>query len=161
SVLAAMVLVAAQAVTLPNPNCTNNTALFDPGSGQDISVAAGFKISVFASGLNFPTGIAFLSKGTGFEVYVLESGHGLPSTCNDERTAAVGGITGAQNPFTPDIKVFDQSGALLRTIAKPTTPGTGLQPSGPAIDIAFERGFQGGRLFATDSNQATHEGTAA
>ena len=27
-------------------------------------------------------------------------------------------------------------------------------PHGPAIDIAFERGFKGGRLFATDSNQA-------
>src|SRR5262249_14187700 len=30
------------------------------------------------------------------------------------------------------------------------------QTSGPAIDIAFENGLQGGRLFATDSNQATH-----
>ena len=29
-----------------------------------------------------------------------------------------------------------------------------MQPHGPAIDIAFEKGLQGGRLFATDSNQA-------
>ena len=37
----------------------------------------------------------------------------------------------------------------------------GFQPSGPAVDIGFEHGFQGGRLFATDSNQATHTGSAA
>jgi hypothetical protein len=70
-----------------------------------------------------------------------------------------------KNPLTPDILVFDQSGKLLRTLAKPTGSGTkqtgGLQAEGPAIDIAFERGLQGGRLFATDSNQATHTGTAA
>jgi len=153
--------VTAQAVVLSNPNCTNNQAFFDPGSGQGISVPSGFTVSVFAKGLNFPTGIAFRSAGPGFEVYVLESGHGLPSVCNDERTAAVGGITGAKNPFTPDILVFNQAGTLLRTIAKPTSTGFGLQPSGPAIDIAFERGLQGGRLFATDSNQATHQGNAA
>jgi len=154
-----MVPVAAQATTLSNPipGCAGNTALFDPGNGQDIAVPPGFTVSRFAPNttLNFPTGIAFRSMGSGFEVYVLESGHGLPSRCNDETSPVVGGITGAQNPFTPDIVVFDQNGNKLRTIAKPTTPGTGLQPSGPAIDIAFERGLQGGRLFATDSNQAT------
>jgi hypothetical protein len=31
---------------------------------------------------------------------------------------------------------------------------------GPAVDIAFEHGLQGGRLFATDSNQSTHTGGA-
>ena len=163
-VLASMVPVTAQAVVLSNPNCTNNQAFFDPGSGQGISVPSGFTVSVFAKGLNFPTGIAFRSAGPGFEVYVLESGHGLPSVCNDERTAAVGGKFSPKNPFTPDILVFNQAGTLLRTIAKPTIMGSiqdGLQPSGPAIDIAFERGLQGGRLFATDSNQATHEGSAA
>src|SRR5262249_54691050 len=134
-VLALMVPVTAQAVIVSNPNCTNNQAFFDPGSGQDISVPAGFSVSVFKSGLNFPTGIAFRKAGAGFEVFVLESGHGLPSVCNDERTAAVGGITGAQNPFTPDILVFNQAGTLLRTLAKPTSVGVGLQPSGPAIDI--------------------------
>jgi glucose/arabinose dehydrogenase len=41
-------------------------------------------------------------------------------------------------------------------LAKPKANGDGLQPEGPAIDIAFEDGLQGGRLFATDSNQATH-----
>src|SRR5205807_1686355 len=38
---------------------------------------------------------------------------------------------------------------------KPTSAG-GLQSEGPAVDIAFENGLKGGRLFATDSNQATH-----
>src|SRR5262249_56288080 len=32
----------------------------------------------------------------------------------------------------------------------------GCQPSVQAVDIAFEKGFSGGRLFASDSNQATH-----
>ena len=32
--------------------------------------------------------------------------------------------------------------------------GAGFQPAGPAVDIAFENGVNGGRLFATDSNQS-------
>src|SRR5215472_19215854 len=84
SILASMIPVTAQAVVLSNPICTDNTAFFSPGQGQDIVVPPGFKVSVFASGLNFPTGIAFRKTGAGFEVYVLESGHGLPSRCNNE-----------------------------------------------------------------------------
>jgi hypothetical protein len=159
--LASTAPFAAQAAVVANPNCTNNTAFFTPGNGQDIVVPPGFNVSAFAIGLNFPTGIAFRRTGGTFEVYVLESGHGLPSQCNDERTAAVGGIFSPTNPFTPDILVFDQNGNKIRTLAKPTAPGVGLQPSGPAVDIGFERGLQGGRLFATDSNQATHTGSAA
>ena len=133
----------------------NNTAQFDPGSGQDIVVPPGFKVSVFKSGLNFPTGIAFRRAGAGFEVYVLESGHGLPSICNNEDFAVVGGTFSPTNPFTPDILVFDQNGNKLRgPLAKPTSTGGGFQPHGPAVDIAFENGVNGGRLFATDSNQS-------
>jgi hypothetical protein len=57
------------------------------------------------------------------------------------------------NPFTPDIRVFDQSAQLLRTLGKPTgaSSANGFQPSGPAVDIAFELGLEGGRLFATDN----------
>src|SRR5215472_14664477 len=158
SVLAAMVPVAAQAATVSNPNCPVETVLFDPGSGQDIVVPSGFKVSVFASNLNFPTGIAFRSAGAGFEVYVLESGHGLPSRCN-EQGSWPGGVFDLSNPFTPDILVFNQSGQKIAgPLGKPTSNGGGLQPEGPAVDIAFEGGFQGGRLFATDSNQATHGG---
>src|SRR5713226_7193530 len=58
------------------------------------------------------------------------------------------------NPFTPDILVFNESGTLIRALAKPTAIGVGLQTHGPAIDIAFEKGFEGGRLFLTDSNAA-------
>jgi len=138
-----------------NPVCPAETVFFDPGHGQDIVVPSGFEVSVFAKGLNFPTAVAFRGDGRQFEVFVLESGHGLPSRCNDETSTLVGGELSATNPFTPDILVFDQSGNRIRgPLAKPTTSGVGLQPHGPAIDIAFEKGFEGGRLFATDSNQA-------
>ena len=152
---------AAYADTVANPLCTDNTALFNPDSGQDIHVPPGFKVSVFASRLNFPTGLAFRGNAQNFEVYVLESGHGLPSpNCNDQSAPSLGGDFDANNPFTPDILVFDETGNLLRKLAKPTGSGTvqtgGLQSEGPSVDIGFSNGFQGGTLFATDSNQATH-----
>ena len=81
--------------TIANPidGCSGNTALYDPGEGQDIVVPDGYTVSVFAKGLNFPTGIAFRSThkvdnlgnpARAFEVFVLESGHGLPSRCNEQ-----------------------------------------------------------------------------
>jgi glucose/arabinose dehydrogenase len=141
-----------------NPICPAETANFAPGNGQDITVPAGFNVSVFASGLNMPTGIAFLGNRNRFEVYVLESGHGLPSPCN-EQGSFPGGEFSPANPFTPDILVFDQSGhKIAGPLGKPSAPGVGFQAEGPAVDIAFENGLQGGRLFATDSNQATHGG---
>jgi glucose/arabinose dehydrogenase len=146
---------AALAATLNNPVCPIETAFYSPGSGEDIIVPPGFKVSVFAKDLNFPVGIAFRGKKDKFEVYVLESGHGLPSRCNDETSALVGGEFSATNPFTPDILVFDQNGSKIAApLAKPTVPGAGLQPHGPSIGIGFESGFAGGRLFVTDSNQA-------
>ena len=146
----------AAATTVANPLCPDNTVLFNPGQGQDIVVPPEFTVSVFAQGLNFPTGIAFLKRGggSGFEVYVIESGHGLPSPCNDQSQFGSGDFD-PNNPFTPDILVFNQNGTLLRKIAKPTA-NDGLQPEGPSIDLAFEHDLQGGRLFVTDSNQATH-----
>jgi glucose/arabinose dehydrogenase len=138
-----------------NPLCPGEDVFFNPGNGEDIVVLPGFQVSVFAKGLNFPTAVAFRGDARRFEVFVLESGHGLPSRCNDETSPVVGGELSATNPFTPDILVFDQSGNRIRgPLAKPTKSGVGLQPHGPAIDIAFERGFDGGRLFATDSNQS-------
>src|SRR2546430_6833546 len=150
----------AEAATVANPLCTDNTALFDPGTGQNIVLPSGFKVSVFAKGLNMPTGIAFLGNAQKFQVYVLESGHGLPSVCNEQGSFGTGDFD-PSNPFTPDILVFDQNGnKIAGPLGKPTGSGGiqtgGLQAAGPAVDIAFERGFQGGRLFATDSNQATH-----
>jgi len=160
-VVASILPGAAGAATIANPLCPTETVKFDPGQGQDIVVPKGFKVSVFASGLNFPTGIAFRKLGNGFEIYVLESGHGLPSQCNDEAKFQTM-FPGKPNPFTPDILVFDRNAVVQRTLGKPTTAltetgGTNvLQPHGPSVDIAFENGLQGGRLFATDSNQATH-----
>src|SRR5260370_12274340 len=50
--------------------------------------------------------------------------------------------------------VFHEEGELIRILAKPTAGGGGLQPHGPAVDIGFEHGLAGGRLFAADSNQS-------
>src|SRR5256712_1690469 len=150
----------ATAQTKGNPLCPGEDVFFDPGHGQDIVVPQGFEVSVFAKGLNFPTAVAFRGDGRRFEVLVLEWGHGLPSQCNDETSSVVGGAFSATNPFTPDILVFDENGNRIRgPLAKPTADSKGvqtggLQAHGPAIDIAFENGFEGGRLFATDSNQA-------
>ena len=143
------------AITVHNPICPVETVLYNPANGEDIVVPSGYKVSVFAKDLNAPTAVAFKGNKNHFEVYVLESGHGLPSICNDETSAVVGGVSGPSNPFTPDILVFNQDGLRLRgPLAKPSSGPDSLQAHGPAIDIAFERGFQGGRLFATDSNQA-------
>ena len=147
-----------QAATIANPLCHTETVLFNPDNGSDIVVPAGFKVSVFKSGLNAPTGIAFLGNSQTFQVYVLESGHGLPSRCNDQSAFGSGDFD-PTNPFTPDILVFDQNGnKIAGPLAKPTGTGTtqtgGLQAEGPAVDIAFEHGLNGGRLFATDSNQS-------
>src|SRR6516162_8184795 len=148
----------AMAAMVAKQICQVETANFDPGNGGDIRVPEGFTVSVFAKGLNMPTGIAFLGNKNNFQVYVLESGHGLPSKCNEQDSFGTGAFD-PTNPFTPDILVFDQNGnKIAGPLGKPTSNGGGLQPAGPAVDIAFERGFQGGRLFATDSNQATHGG---
>jgi hypothetical protein len=142
----------------PLPQCADNTAFFDPTLPPSINLPPGFKASVFAKGLNAPTGIAFLGNASSFQVFVLESGHGLPSVCNDE-SLQPGGTFATNNPFTPDILVFNQNGSKIRgPLGKPTAGGGGFQPSGPAIDIAFVNGLSGGRLFASDSNQATHAG---
>src|SRR6266568_2818373 len=141
-----------------NPLCPDNTAFFNPLLPPSIMLPAGFTASVFASGLNFPTGIAFLGNTNRFEVFVLESGHGLPSpACNDETSSSVGGAFSTANPFTPDILVFNQNGRQIRgPLGKPTPDGGGFQPGGPAVDIGFAHGLAGGPLFATDSNQSTH-----
>ena len=135
------------------PGCSLNTAFYSPGQGEDIVVPQGFTVSVFAKDLNAPVGIAFKGNQHDFQVYVLESGHGLPSRCNDEALQP-GGTFSPNNPFTPDIVVFDQDGQKKQVLAKPTAETVGLLPHGPSIGIGFENGFNGGRLFVTDSNQA-------
>lgn len=146
---------AASAAMVKNPLCPGNAAFFDATLPPGIDLPAGFKATVFASGLNAPTGLAFTGNSSRFRVYVLESGHGLPSKCNEQGSFGSGDFD-PTNPFTPDILVFNQNGKPIAKLAKPSAPGVGLQPEGPAVDIAFENGLAGGRLFATDSNQATH-----
>jgi glucose/arabinose dehydrogenase len=154
AVLVVSLPLTVSAATVANPICPVETVLYNPGNGEDIVLPSGYKVSVFAKNLNFPTAVAFKGNKKHFEVYVLESGHGLPSICNDE-TSFPGGVASPTNPFTPDILVFDQNGGPVRgPLAKPSSGPDSLQAHGPAIDIAFEKGFQGGRLFATDSNQA-------
>ena len=74
---------AAAAATVGNSLCPGEEVSFNPGNGEDIVVPDGFKVSVFASGLNFPTGIAFRGNSWKFEVYILESGVFPTSRCND------------------------------------------------------------------------------
>jgi hypothetical protein len=142
----------AEAATAGNPLCAGEEVLFNPGNGEDIVVPNGFTVSVFASGLNFPTGIAFRGNSQRFEVYVLESGVFRTSRCNDGVAWQSKGLPG--NPFTPDILVFDQSAKLLRTLGKPpdasTETANAFSPN-TVVDIAFERGSAGGQLFATDN----------
>src|SRR6266576_1805415 len=151
AVLLALPAVAANDI-VANPICPDNTANFNPTLSPWIVLPSGFTASVFVSGLNFPTGIAFLGNLQNFQVFVLESGHGLGgSRCNEQGDPIVGGTFSSSNPFTPDILLFNRSGRLIRgPLGKPTSSGGGFQPAGPAIDIAFVNGLSGGRLFATD-----------
>jgi glucose/arabinose dehydrogenase len=158
----------AQTRTNQTTGCQGNTVNYNPGNGEDIVVPEGYKVERFSKiDLNFPTAIAFIGDRHNFKVLVLESGHGLPSRCNDRTDAAYGGPFSPTNPFTPDIVVLKQDGSFdSGPFAKPTGPNNGFQADGPAIDIAFEKrgeggsedrddnGKKGGRLFATDSNQS-------
>ena len=146
--LLALVLLApgmARAAT-GNPACPGEDVFFDPGNGEDIVVPTGYKVEVFAKGLNFPTAIAFRRDEKNFKVFVLESGRGLPSRCNDNELPAFGGKFSAANPLTPDILVFDNRGTKIAgPLGKPTSTGGGFQPDGPAVGLGFEDGFEGGR----------------
>jgi len=146
--------LAGWAQTKFNPVCPAETAFYNPGHGEDIVVPKGFKVEVFARDLNMPTDIAFVGSKDRFQVVVLESGTGLPSQCNDNTRVPGVPKFSANNPFTPDLLIFDQDGRRLAgPLAKPTAAGGGFQPDGPAIGLAFEHDFKGGTLFGTDSNQ--------
>ena len=72
---------AAAVNTATNPICPAEEVFYNPGNGEDIIVPTGYKVEVFARDLNFPTGIAFRGTSTNFQVFVLESGTGLPGRC--------------------------------------------------------------------------------
>src|SRR5438132_5496418 len=146
----------AQTRTNNTTGCQGNVVNYNPGNGEDIVVPEGYKVERFSKqDLNFPTGIAFTGNKENFQVLVLESGHGLPSRCNDREDPFYGGGFSPTNPFTPDILVLDKNGnKVAGPFGKPTAEDNGFQADGPAIDIGFENRAQGGRLFATDSNQS-------
>jgi len=148
-----VVPVAALAADVANPVCPVETVPFNPSNGEDVVLPLGFKIEVFAKGLNFPTDVAFVGDKDDFKVFVLESGTGLPGRCNDN-TKVPGGVNSPTNPFTPDILIFDRHGNKVGgPIGKPSSGKPSFQSDGPAIGLSFEHGRRGGTLFATDSNQ--------
>ena len=158
SIFVALLAIAQKAAsdtgtTRSNAACPVETVFYDPGNGEDIVVPEGYKVEVFARDLNFPTGLAFVGDKENFKVLVVESGTGLPSDCNDNSRPPYSKFA-ADNPFTPDVLIFDKRGKKIAgPLFKPTPSGGGYQADGPAIGLAFEKGFEGGTLFATDSNQ--------
>lgn len=146
--------------TRANNNCPGETPVFyDPGQAQDIVLPTGYKASVFARDLNFPTAVAFVGDREHFKVVVLESGSGLPGRCNPSDGPGYGGRTSPTNPFTPDLLVFDNQGNLITgPLGKPSRGADSYQPDGPAIGLSFAHGLQGGKLFSSDSNQQTDGG---
>jgi glucose/arabinose dehydrogenase len=147
--------LALPASTRGNPACPGEDVAFNPDRGQDVVLPRGYRIQVFASNLNFPTGLAFARTGDGFQALVVESGTGLPGRCNDNSLPEFGGKLSPGNPLTPDLLFLDRNGRVVRgPLFKPTSTdpaaNTGYQPDGPAIGITFA---DGGRLFVTDSNQ--------
>ena len=151
-------LMAAAQPTRTNdaPGCRANAVNYNPGNGEDIVVPKGFKVERFSKDdLNFPVGVAFIGNKNDFKVLVLESGHGLPSRCNENDETVGRDKFSPTNAFTPDIVILDKNGKKISgPIGKPKPNGDGFQPDGPAVDIAYENRFQGGRLFGTDSNQS-------
>src|SRR5438552_16089894 len=116
--------------------CQGNTVDYNPGDGEDIVVPNGYKVERFSKiDLNFPTGIAFIGNKNDFKVLVLESGHGLPSRCNENDATVGRDKFSSANAFTPDIVILNKDGIRIAgPIAKPTLAGDGFQPDGPAID---------------------------
>src|SRR5688500_4295228 len=103
ALLAVAGMAAAQAVhgQATNPICPEEAVFYNPGDGEDIVVPRGYKVEVFASGLNFPTDIVFVGSRHDFRAFVLESGTGLPGRCNNNAAVPGVGRFSPANPFTP------------------------------------------------------------
>src|SRR5678815_1052176 len=145
----------ASAQMVGNAACPGEDVFFNPSQGQDIFVPPGYKIEVFASGLNFPAGIAFKGNSNDFEVFVTESGTGLPGRCNGaEFFRDTAKVPDAANPFLPQVRVLDDHGNTLRRLGR--APSVAAREGAaflhaPTIGIAFENEFQGGTLLVSDS----------
>lgn len=148
-------LASAQMAT--NAACPEEAVFFNAGNGEDIIVPPGYRVDVFASGLDFPTNIAFRGNARRFEAFVTEAGTGLPGRCNGaDSFLAETGRDGLQNPFLPDVVVLNQNGAVVRRLGRPPSVAVREQDRflhAPTIGITFDRDFDGRRLFATDSRQ--------
>ena len=113
----------AQTRTNDAPGCQANTVNYNPGNGEDIVVPLGFKVERFSKqDLNFPTAVAFIGNKDDFKVLVLESGHGLPSSCNDNENPVFGGKFSAGNPFS--LRAFLPSTGHSKPRAKAKTKRT-------------------------------------
>jgi len=161
-VVAALVVVllgvtGADAQVGSNAACPEENVFFNPSQGEDIIVPPGYTVEVFASGLDFPAGIAFKGNAKSFEVYVTEAGTSLPGRCNGaEEFKTATGVADAQNPFLPQVRVLDQDGNTLRRLGRATSVADRALPTflhAPTIGITFEREFKGGKLLVTDSRQ--------
>ena len=149
---AILLALSAPAFAAGNAQCPGEDVFFDPGNGQDIIVPPGYKVEVFAKGLNFPSNIAFRRTAGGFEAFVTEAGDSLPGRCNSEDTFP---STAAANPFLADIAVLNQNGMVLRHIGKAPSLAQKGDPAflhAPTIGVTFEDNFSG-RMFVTDSRQ--------
>src|SRR5262245_2017270 len=159
-VVAALTLLglgSAEAQLVGNAACPGEDVFFNPSQGQDIIVPPGYKIEVFAKGLNFPTNIAFRGNSHNFEVFVTETGTGLPGRCNGaEFFKTTTGAADSANPFLPQVRVLDDNGSTLRLLGRPPSVAAREQAAflhAPTIGVAFENGFQGGKLLVSDSLQ--------
>src|SRR3989454_9079390 len=102
--------VQAQTRTNNTTGCQGNTVNYNPGNGEDIVVPKGYKVERFSKiDLNFPTGIAFRGNKENFQVLVLESGHGLPSRCNDREDPFYGGGVSPTKPLPPPTPRAEQN----------------------------------------------------
>src|SRR4026208_1321242 len=107
-------LIEAQAAG--NAACAGEEVFYNPGSAQDIIVPAGYKVEVFAKGLNFPTNIAFLGDNPRrFQAFGTEAGTSWPGRCNGvEFYKAQTGVADSANPFLPQVRILDQTGQTHR-----------------------------------------------
>ena len=152
----AAVPVAAWAQDKANPVCPNEKAHYNPGNGEDIVVPRGFKVEVFARDLNLPTDIAFVGNKDRFKVYVLESG----TACRAGATTRPRSPVSASSMRT--IRSRPTSWSSTRTVtrwpARSASRPHRAAASSPTVrrsDSPSSTTSRAGRLFATDSNQAS------
>ena len=97
----------------------------DPG---DVSVPKGYRIEVVATGLTFPTGVAFGERG---EIYLLESGYSEGDKVMRPRL----------------VEIDPKGGGVLRTIASGEKgPWNGLAFDGGSFFVSENGGPDGGRI---------------